>query len=64
MDVRGWYEADALMADLTSHRYEMMGASEDEVERRMRDRYPNAVVVLVREERRTKGGKETGGMAA
>jgi hypothetical protein len=52
IDVRGWYEASVLMADLTSHRYEMTGTSEDEIERRMRDRYPNAVVVLVREKER------------
>ena len=48
MDVRGWYEVDALMADLTVRRHTMAGATEDEVERRIRDRYPNAVAVLVR----------------
>ena len=43
MDVRGWYEADALMADLTVHHHTMAGGSEQEIEQRMADRYPNAV---------------------
>lgn len=52
MNVRGWYEVEALMVDLSVQRHEMMGATEDEVGQRMRDRYPNAVVVLVRERER------------
>lgn len=43
MDDRCWYEAEALMPDLTSHRHEILGASEEEIERRMRNHYPDAV---------------------
>ena len=46
------------MADLTSHPHEMIGASEDEIERRVQDYYPNAIVVLVYEKPRTEAGKE------
>ena len=31
MDDRCWYEAEALMPDLTSHRHEILGASEGDV---------------------------------
>lgn len=47
MNVRGWYEADALTADLTVHRHTMSGRSEDEIESRLRDLYSNVVAVLV-----------------
>ena len=47
-DRRHWYIADALMADLTNHHHHLRGASEEEVERRMRGRYPEAVALLVR----------------
>lgn len=55
MDVRTWYEVEALMADLTAHRHEMMGATEDEVEQRIRDLYPDTAIVMVRE----REGKQT-----
>jgi hypothetical protein len=32
MDGRGWYEVESLMADLTSHRHEIQGTSEEEIE--------------------------------
>ena len=47
MSVRVWYEADALMSDLTVHRHTMMGRSEGEIKSRLRDRYPGVVAVLV-----------------
>jgi len=47
MNERRWYAADALMADLTNHHHHLRAASEVEVERRMRERYPEAVAVLV-----------------
>jgi hypothetical protein len=45
------YVADALMADLTSRHHHLRAASEDEVELRMRARYPAAAAILVHEER-------------
>ena len=48
MNERYWYAADALMADLTNHHHHLRAASEEEVERRMRERYPEAVALLVR----------------
>ena len=48
MNDRRWYIADALMADLTHHHHQLRAASEEEVERRMRKRYPEAVILLVR----------------
>jgi hypothetical protein len=45
---RRWYAADALMADLTNRHHHLRAASEAEAERRMRDRYPEAVAFLVR----------------
>ncbi len=36
------YVADPLMADLTNRHHHIRGASEKEVERRVRQRYPNA----------------------
>jgi len=47
MNDRVWYAADALMADLTNHHHHLRAASE-EVERRMRERYPEVVARLVR----------------
>lgn len=47
---RRWYEADALMADLAVLRRAILCASEEEAERRMRQRHPGAVAVLAREE--------------
>jgi len=40
--------ADALLRDLTNQHHHLRAASEEEVERRMRKRYPQAVAVLVR----------------
>ena len=51
MNDRYWYAADALMADLTNHHHHLRASSEAEVERRMRDRYPEAVAILVRRKR-------------
>ena len=51
MNDRRWYAADALMEDLTNHHHHLRGASEAEVERRMRERYPGAVAILVRKVR-------------
>ena len=51
MNDRRCYAADALMADLTNHHHHLRAASEAEVERRMRDRYPEAVAILVRRKR-------------
>jgi hypothetical protein len=58
MDERRWYEAEALMADLGSHRHEMPGVSEAEIEQRIRNHYPDAVAILVRERTRPKAGLE------
>lgn len=58
MKDRAWYEAEALMADLTIHRHTMTGDSEHEIERRIRDRYPHAVAVLVREVTRAEADGE------
>ena len=49
MNDRYQYVADALMADLTNRHHHIRGASEKEVERRIRQRYPNASAVLVRQ---------------
>ena len=46
MGEKRWYTADALGADLTNHHH-LRAASEEEVERRMRKRYPGAVAILV-----------------
>ena len=48
MENRVWYEADALMADLTGYFHRLWGTSEEEIEKRMRKRYPRAVAILVR----------------
>lgn len=46
--LKRWYAADALMADLSNHHHHLHAASEEEVERRMRAHYPEAVAILVR----------------
>ncbi len=48
MNDRRRYCADALMADLTNYHHHLRAASEEEVERRMRECYPEAVALLVR----------------
>lgn len=53
MDDRRWYEALALMADEVSHHHSILAESEEAIEQRMRNRYPDAVVILVREQRGT-----------
>ena len=47
MGDKRWYVADALGADLTNRHHHLRATSEEEVERRMRKRYPGAVAVLV-----------------
>ena len=47
MSDKRWYTADALEADLTEHHHHLRAASEEDVERRMRKRYPGAVAILV-----------------
>ena len=47
MGEKRWYAADALGADLTNRNHHLRAASEEEVERRMRKRYPGAVAILV-----------------
>ena len=42
MRERRWYEADALMVDLTVDRCVILGYSEEEVERKMRERLPGS----------------------
>jgi hypothetical protein len=48
MEKRSWYEADALMADLTVYFHRLRATSEEEIEERMRKRYPRAAAILVR----------------
>jgi|GraSoiStandDraft_1057264.scaffolds.fasta_scaffold123939_2 hypothetical protein len=43
------YEAEVMMADSTSRRHTMEGASEAEVEQRIMNLYPEAVAILVRD---------------
>jgi hypothetical protein len=47
MSDKRWYAADALQADLTNHHHHLRATSEEEVERRMRKRYPGAVAIRV-----------------
>ncbi len=56
MSDKRWYVADALQLDLIGHHYHLRAACEQEAERRMCLRYPEAVAVLVRleESRRPK----------
>lgn len=51
VDDRRWYEADVLMTDLSVHRHWMLAASEEEIERSIRERYADVVVILAREMR-------------
>jgi hypothetical protein len=57
MNVRGWYEAEALTAGLTVHRHTMMGGSEGEIESRIRALYSDVVAVLVYANGKTKATK-------
>ncbi len=45
-----WYAADALRSDLTNRHHHLRAASEEEVERRMRKRYPGAAILVYLEE--------------
>jgi hypothetical protein len=47
MGEKRWYVADALGADLTNRQIHLRAESEEEVQRRMRERYPEAVAVLI-----------------
>ena len=47
MSDKRWYTVDALRSDLTNSHHHLRAASEEEVERRMRQRYPGAVAILV-----------------
>ena len=47
MGEKRWYVADALGADLINRHHHLRAASEEEVERRMRKRYPKAATILV-----------------
>lgn len=49
MENRVWYEADALMADLTGYYHRLRGNSEEKIEQRIRKRYPRAIAILVRQ---------------
>ncbi len=48
MSDQRWYTAAALLADLTNHHHHLRAESEEEAERRIRSRYPEAVAVLAR----------------
>ena len=47
MGYKRWYVADALGADLTNRHHHIRATSEEEVEHRMRKRYPKAAAILV-----------------
>ena len=49
MDDRVWYEALGLFANGTSHHHEFLVASSEEAQQRIRNRYPHAVTILVRQ---------------
>ena len=49
MGNRVWYEALALMANATSHHHVFLVASSEEAEQRIRNRYPHALTILVRQ---------------
>jgi hypothetical protein len=57
MNVLPRYEANALMADSTVHRNAPTGASGEEIERRNRDLYRNAVAVVVHRQEYTQANK-------
>ena len=50
MGDRVWYEALALMANATSHHHVFLVASSEEAEQRIRNHYPDAVTILVRQD--------------
>ena len=50
MGEKRWYAADALGSDLTNRHHHLRAASEEEVERRMRKRYPKAAILVFLEE--------------
>jgi len=50
MNDRHWYVAEALLADLTDRHHHIRATSREEVERRMRKRYPDAAAILVSRE--------------
>ena len=47
---RSWYAVDALMVDLTSHQCRVSATSEEDAERKTRDRCPGAVAIMVIED--------------
>jgi hypothetical protein len=49
MGKRVWYEALALMANGSSHHHVFYVASSEEAEQRIRNHYPDAVKILVRQ---------------
>lgn len=51
MNERLWYTADTLSADSGNHHHHLRAGSEEEVERRMRKRHPEAVAVSERPEK-------------
>ncbi len=65
MGYKRWYVADALGADLTNRHHHIRAASEEEVERRMRKRYPKAAILVLLEEswRQNPASVARGGMA-
>jgi hypothetical protein len=50
MGNKRWYAADALGGDLTNRHHHLRAESEEEVERRMRKRYPGAAILVYSEE--------------
>jgi hypothetical protein len=50
MGEKRWYVADALDVDLTNRHHHIRAASEEQVERRMRKRYPKAAILVLPEE--------------
>ncbi len=65
MGYKRWYVADALGADLSNRHHHIRAASEEEVERRMRKRYPKAAILVLLEEswRQNPTSVAPGGMA-
>ena len=49
MDDRVWYEALGLFANGTSHHHVFLVASSEEAQQRIRNHYPDAVTILVRQ---------------
>jgi hypothetical protein len=47
MSKRRWYTAEVVMPDLTTHTHTICLDSEDKATEKMRDRYPEASVILV-----------------